>query len=218
MNRKSILVCACAAITGLSAIGCANGDLKPAGNGVSAAAGQPAMQLPPGWTEADMKAAMEASTPGEKQALLAKDAGKWRGKSTIWMVPGAEPTTAENTAIDTVILDGRFLRTEWSGEMPGMGPFSGFGLKGYDNAAGKYVSTWIDSASTGIMNGTGEQSADGKAITWTFHYTCPVTKKPVVMRQIETWRSANSKTLEMWGQEPKSGREFKMMFIELTRK
>jgi hypothetical protein len=38
------------------------------------------------------------------------------------------------------------------------------------------------------------------------------------MRQIETNTGPNTKTLEVFGVEPKSGKEFKMMQIELTRK
>ena len=102
--------------------------------------------------------------------------------------------------------------------MPGMGPFNGFGLKGFDNVSGKFTSVWIDNMSTGIMAGTGELSADGKTITWTFGYTCPLTKKPTVMRQIETTTGPNTKTLEMHGTDPKSGKEYKMMSITLTKK
>jgi hypothetical protein len=38
------------------------------------------------------------------------------------------------------------------------------------------------------------------------------------MREVETVTGPNSKTLEMFGTDPKSGKEFKMMRIELTRK
>jgi len=38
------------------------------------------------------------------------------------------------------------------------------------------------------------------------------------MREIETMTGPNSKTLEMYGTDPKSGKEFKMMVIEFTRK
>jgi hypothetical protein len=38
------------------------------------------------------------------------------------------------------------------------------------------------------------------------------------MRQVETITGPTTKTLEMTGADPKSGKEFKMMSIELTRK
>jgi hypothetical protein len=69
-----------------------------------------------------------------------------------------------------------------------------------------------------MMQGVGELSDDGKKLTWKFKANCPLTKKPVAMREIETVTGPNTKTLEMWGADPKSGKEFKMMEIELTKK
>ena len=37
------------------------------------------------------------------------------------------------------------------------------------------------------------------------------------MREVETITGPNTKTLEMFGTDPKSGKEFKMMSIELTK-
>jgi hypothetical protein len=37
------------------------------------------------------------------------------------------------------------------------------------------------------------------------------------MREVDTVTGPNSKTLEMFGPDPKTGKEFKMMTIELTK-
>jgi hypothetical protein len=37
------------------------------------------------------------------------------------------------------------------------------------------------------------------------------------MRDVEKVTGPNSKTLEMFGEDPKSGKEFKMMQVELTK-
>lgn len=180
---------------------------------------QPEMKLPPGWTAADMQACMLAGTPGKMHELLARDAGEWQGKCSMWMPPGGgEPMTSAVTSTATPILDGRFLKVEVAGKMPGMGPYSGHGLYGFDNVSQKFVSTWIDNHITGIMYGTGELSPDGKKLTWTYNYNCPVTKKPAVIREVETITGPNTKTLESFGADPKSGKEYQMMRIELTRK
>lgn len=181
-------------------------------------AAQPEMKLPPGWTEEDMKACMVAGTPGKMQEYLVKGAGVWHGKSTMWMFPGSDPVKSECTSTTTAIMDGRYVKVEIAGDMPGMGPFVGFGINGYDNVSQKFVSTWIDNQSTGIMNGVGELSADGKTMTWQYAFNCPVTKKPAIMREVETETGPNTRTFEIFGTEPKSGKEFKMMSIELTRK
>lgn len=178
---------------------------------------KPEMKLPPGWTEDDMKACMVAGTPGEKHKELAKSAGTWQGKTTMWMFPGSDPMKSECTSKVSSIMDGRYIRVEITGDMPGMGPFNGIGTYGYDNVSGKYVSTWIDNHSTGILNGTGEVSADGKVTTWSYTYNCPVSKKPATLREVETITGSNTKTLEMFGAEPKSGKEYRMMSIEFTK-
>lgn len=206
------------AIAGSLAIAQPSGDAKPATANTAAAAAAPAMQLPPGWTEADMMACMQAGTPGENQARLAKDVGEWEGKTTMWMFPGAEPVTSQCSSKVTAIYDGRYVKTEFTGEMPGMGPFSGMGIQGFNNVTGKFVGIWIDTNSTGIMNGTGDLSEDGKSINWVFTNYCPITKKLGSMQQVDSNVEANTKTLVMHGADPKTGQEFKMIEIELKRK
>jgi uncharacterized protein YfaP (DUF2135 family) len=181
------------------------------------AGAQPAMQLPPGWTQADMQTCMAAITPGKMHEHLAKGVGTWKGNNTMWMYPGADPVKTQCTSVVTSMMDGRFIKIEMAGEMPGMGPFNGFGINGYDNAAGKFVSMWIDNCTTSILNGAGELSPDGKTTTWVYTYTCPLTKKPTKMRQIETMTGPNTMTLEAHATDPKSGKEYKMISIEFTK-
>ena len=80
---------------------------------------------------------------------------------------------SECKATITSMMDGRFTRCEVEGEMPGMGPFNGFGIYGYDNVSQKFVGSWIDNCGTGIMQGTGEMSADGKVMTWNMELASP---------------------------------------------
>jgi hypothetical protein len=191
-------------------------DVKPAA--AAAPGDKPEMKLPPGWTEEDMKNMIAAGTPGKMQEFLSKDAGTWTGKNTMWMGPGVEPITADSTAVVTPLMGGRYTKVEVKGEMPGMGPFEGLGIYAYDNVAKKFQCTWIDNMSTGMAQGTAELSPDGKVWTVNYSYTCPITKKATTMREVHTRTGENTKTLEMWGVEPKSGKEFKMMKIEMTKK
>jgi hypothetical protein len=199
-----------AALVGSLAVADASKDSNPAG--------KPEMKLPPGWTMDDMKACIEAGMPGKMHELLAKDAGEWTGKSTMWMGPDGPPMTSECTSSVTPIMDGRFIKVEMRGEMPGMGPYHGGGIYGYDNVSKKFVSSWIDNHGTGIMQGEGKLSDDGKSIVWDFKFNCPVTKKQQVMSEVDTATGPNTKTLEMSGDDPKTGKHYKMMSIELTRK
>jgi len=215
MNKNCLLV------GGLLAALAASTLITRVANADSAAdsppAGQSEMQLPPGWTATDMQAVIDAGTPGKMHQWLAQDAGTWRGRTTMVMSPGAEPTHGECTSTVTPIMGGRYVKVEMAGDMPGMGQYSGLGLCGFDNVSQKFVSTWVDSQSTGIGYGTGKLSPDGKTLTWEFSYNCPITKKPTVMREVDTNNGPDSKTMEMYGPDPKTGIEFKMMTIELTK-
>jgi hypothetical protein len=206
----SALACGLAALIGTMAIA---EDVSQ-----DTAAGQEEMQLPPGWTAEDMQACIIAGTPGEMHERLANDVGTWQGKTTMWMTPESEAMESQTKATIKPIMDGRYTKVKWEGEMPGMGPYQGFGIYGFDNVAQEFVAIWIDNHSTGIMKGTGKLSADGKTLTWTYTHNCPITKKPTTMRDVETLTGPNTKTLEMFGTDPKSGKEFKMMKVELTKK
>jgi hypothetical protein len=215
MNAKRlsvpVLIVAISVVTavGSLAVAATSGDSQPAS--------QPELKLPPGWTAEDMQACVVAGTPGKMHEHLAQGVGTWHGKTQMWMAPDTDPISGTCTSTSTTIMDGRFTKCEMTGECPAMGPYSGLGISGFDNVAQKFASTWIDNHGSGIMVGEGELSSDGKVLTWEFKTNCPITKKPAVMREIETITGPNTKTLEMFGTDPKSGREFKMMHIELVK-
>jgi hypothetical protein len=214
MKRNIFAAGLCAAACGLALASLAVAD--PVDDAKKS--GAPEIQLPPGWTAEDMQAVVAAGTPGKMHEQLAKDAGQWHGKTTMWMSPGAQPMKGECKATVTPVMDGRFTKWEIEGEMPGMGPYHGLGFYGYDNVSQQFASTWIDNHGTGIMSGVGELSNDGKTITWTYTVNCPITKKPTTIREVDVLTGPDSRRLEMFGVEPKSGKEFKSMTIEFTRK
>ncbi len=215
MRKNSLFIAALLAACGLATV-IGSYSLADTSTNVAPAA-QGEMQLPPGWTAEDMQAMMAAGTPGKMHERLAQDIGTWRCKTTMWMAPDTEPMTSEGTSTVTPLLGGRFTECEMKGEMPGMGPYDGLGIYGFDNVSQQFVCTWIDNHGTGMMNGVGELSADGKTINWEFTGNCPVTRKPITMREVETTTGPNTKTLEMFGTPPKGGEEFKMMSIEMTK-
>ena len=217
MNAKILLTAAAIVALSLALLAGAIAVADPPKDASSAGA-KPELKLPPGWTEEDFKAYIQAATPGKMHEFLAQEVGEWHGKNTMWMGPGAEPMQTECTSTVKPLMDGRFTQCEMAGEAPGMGPYRGLAIYGFDNITQKFVSTWIDNMSTSFATGEGELSADGKTLTWTYHCNCPLQKKPIVLRQVETITGPGTKTLEMFGPEPKSGKEYKMMRIELTKK
>jgi hypothetical protein len=62
-------------------------------------------------------------------------------------------------------LDGRFLHDHWTGSMMGV-PAAGSKLIGFNNATGKYETTWAYTMSTGLLVGVGESTDGGGTIVF----------------------------------------------------
>jgi hypothetical protein len=165
--------------------------------------------------EAVMKIYQKLAIPGPLHKRLARLEGNWITRTRGWMEPGQPPVESSGTCKQKMILGGRYLQQEYAGNMMG-NKFSGINLIGYDNYTKKYVSTWIDSMSTGISYFEGTASPNGKTITQVSRYDDPV-RGPMTWRSIS--RIVNDKTLtyEMY-LKPKRGREEKMMEMTVTRK
>ncbi|MCC6423831.1 MAG: DUF1579 family protein [Phycisphaerales bacterium] len=178
----------------------------------------PAMQLPEGWTQADMQACMVASAPGKMQQHLAEDVGHWQCQTSMWMGTSGEPMKGQGTVEITSIMDGRYLQWVVNGQTQGMGEYHGLGFYGFDNVSGQFVSSFMDNHSTGISRGVGKLSEDGKVLTWEYTFSCPITKGPAVMREVLTRTGENTRTWDMYGKDPKTGKDGQMMHIEMERK
>lgn len=165
-----------------------------------------------------MKAMMEYGTPGPMHKMMASWNGTWTGETTIWEYDGATPTKSTGTAVNTMILGGKYQSSKHSGNMMGM-PFEGHGITGYDNATKQFVSSWIDSWSTGIMHMTGNWDEATKTLTFTG--TAPDITRPgkeCTYKQVSTVIDENMQSFVMYAPDPKTGKEFKMMEIKMTRK
>lgn len=165
--------------------------------------------------QAMMEVYQKLATPGEPHRQLASLAGSWTTHTKSWMEPGKPPMESAGTAEMKVLLDGRFLHQEFTGEMMGK-PFSGIGIDGYDNLRKKYVTMWIDTMATGIFFIEGTASADGKTITLKGQHDEPGGGH---MKHRAVWKlmDADTQTFEMYGTH-KGGKEMKMMEITYTRK
>src|SRR6476646_4676177 len=100
--------------------------------------------------QAELEAFMKLSQPGEHHAHLKQMVGTFDVDMEIVAAPGAPPTKSKGSQKSHMLLDGRYLASEYTGDMMGM-PFRGMSLMGYDNQKKKYFNAWIDSMSTGIL-------------------------------------------------------------------
>jgi hypothetical protein len=167
----------------------------------------------------DMQAMMDVykrlAIPGEVHKLLASLEGTWTTKTRSWMEPDKAPIETTGTCEQKLLLGGRYLQQEYTGDMMGE-PFTGYNIMGYDNHTKKYVSVWFDSMSTGINFFEGTASEDGKTITQESSYDDPI-KGPTVWRSVTRIADDNTLLYEMY-LTPKGGKEEKMMEMTVSRK
>lgn len=171
----------------------------------------------PSKEEAEMMAKWQAAmTPGPEHARLNPLTGSFTTNVKMWMAPDAPATESTGTTENRWILGNRFLQQHHRGTMMGE-PFEGHGLTGYDNVQKKYVGTWIDNMGTGIMTSTGTAGADGKTLSFTAEMWDPMTGEISKVRELITIDSNDKHRFEMWGTDPQTKKEYKVLEIAYTR-
>lgn len=165
--------------------------------------------------ETMMAVYQELATPGAPHELLGRMAGSWSVTSRCCMEAGSSPLESTGSSEQKMILGGRFLSQEFSGDMMGS-PFSGIGFTGYDNHSGKYVSTWMDTMGTGIYYFEGTAEADGKTIVQSCEYDDPV-RGPFTWRNVTRIIDDDTLEFKMFSID-KSGKEEQMAEMTYTRK
>jgi hypothetical protein len=185
-------------------------ESKPARPAAKAQEAAPAMP-----DMAAIQAAMtRAGTPGEGHEPLKAFEGNWKANVTMFMGPEAPPMVMEGAMNSAWILGGRFLEQRFTGTFDGQ-PFQGTSLFGYDNAAGRYVSLWIDNVSTHMSLSSGELSLDGKVFTMNGTKTDPMTGKPAQTIEQINVNGPDQHTLVAW--DLHDGQRIKTMEIVYTR-
>lgn len=97
----------------------------------------------------------QLARPSAAHALLDVFAGTWSVEGKFDTGPGEPPATATGTMTTTWTLGKRWLRQEYSGNMPALGAFAGIGYLGFDNAQQRFISTWMDTLSTSVITSAG---------------------------------------------------------------
>jgi hypothetical protein len=86
------------------------------------------------------------SPPGAGQKLLEQFAGEWTAVKAFYPRSG-EPIRAQGQCRQTMIHDGRFLRSEFTFEQGGK-TSTGLGIIGFEPETGVFTSFWTDSRRT----------------------------------------------------------------------
>jgi hypothetical protein len=126
---------------------------------------------------------MANTMPGAPHGALAKLAGEYTTATKAFFQPGAPPQDSTGEAKLRMMLDGRFLAEDDSGNFMGQ-PTRGFKMIGYNNASKRYEGIWTYTMSTSIMTLRGTSKDDGKTITFEGSFDDQSgIKLDIVMRQ-----------------------------------
>lgn len=168
----------------------------------------------------DEKAMMEMmakySTPGEEHRKLQTFVGTWDATVKMWMDPASPAQETKGVAENKMALGGRFLEQNYEGTMMNQ-PFVGKGYTGYDLYKKQYISTWMDTMGTSIMNATGTADPSGKKVTLTGSMDDPMSGKKMDVKEVMTIVDDDHHVFEMWMPGP-DGKMFKTLEIQYARK
>ena len=164
--------------------------------------------------EALMAAWQKVMTPADSHRRLEPLVGTFQARTTITMQLGADPHVSEGKSEHRWILGGRFVEQHYRSSMMGM-PFEGVGFTGYDNAAKRYVGSWMDTAGTGIMNSCGTGKPSDKEIKTIADSYDPSGKRIWFDCKIRI-QDRDHHSFEMWTKAP-SGKRYRTMLVEYTR-
>lgn len=210
MNRINFLLVGCILLTA----SCDNASNKESKNDTASSKKETAF-IPVDSATA-MKNWTNYMTPGEMQKMIVSWDGKWNTEISSWMSPDAPPEKSTGTSINKSVLGGRYQESIHTSTMMGM-PFEGHGTLGYDNAKKTFVSSWIDNLGTGLIKLEGSWDAATKSITMKGMCTDPASGKDCEMKEVFKVVDDNTHIMEMYGPNPKDGKEMKMMEMKFKR-
>ncbi len=161
----------------------------------------------------EMMAAMEVlATPGAHHKALEIMVGNWTAKTSFVMDPTQPPMEGAGTMSVKWVLGGRYLQSNFKADFMGE-PFEGIAYSGYDIAHEEYVSVWMDTMSTKILNMTGNEEA-GDALVMRGTSTTPMGDNP--MKIVTKFTDQNTWVDEFYDQMP-DGEWMKSGTITYTR-
>lgn len=156
-----------------------------------------------------------ATSPSSHHKLLSPLVGTWRAEIKTWNSPDGEPEISHGTEKISWIMDGRFLKEEFTGTAMGR-QLEGLGFIGYDNVRKAYFSSWIDSMSTQLMINRGQIDSTGKILTFSGVNTDPVSLRQIRTRSILTMLTSKERKFEMF-ETQQDGSEIKVMEISYLK-
>jgi Protein of unknown function (DUF1579) len=152
--------------------------------------------------------------PGPEHELLKMEVGTWDAVVEM-SPPGAPAMTSKGSEVVTLGCGGLCVTSKFDGDMMGM-PFQGNGLTTYDTAKKKYVGSWTDSMSAGLLASEGTYDAATKVMTTWMEGPDP-TGATMKTKATSSYADADHRTMTMFVTGP-DGKEVQTMKISYTRR
>lgn len=155
------------------------------------------------------------AAPGPGHEVLGRCTGTFTTRMKSWMEPGAPPIESEGKQTSRWILGGRYVVDDYESTFMGKA-FHGMGINAYDNYKKQYISTWMDTMSTGIMILRGQYDDATRTLTLDGTFDDPTTGTPTKVKSVGRFVDADTHVFEMYMGMP-GGEWFKNMEITYTR-
>lgn len=153
-----------------------------------------------------------AGTPNAMHAGLARFAGRWKADVKFWFDPSAPPAESTGVMVNTMELDGRFLRQDYRADS---GMIQGQGYWGYNTVDQRFEGLWIDTRCTFFQLEQGRHDAATDTYHMAGSFTDPMTRRPLRKRSEIHYVAADEHVIAMFMED--GGRDLKMMEIRYTR-
>ena len=175
---------------------------------------QPSQRQMPQRTESGGERAIR---PGEHHRAIGWMEGTWSANASRWDRPGGRPMEFEGSLRTEWVLDGRFLRFEFTGsDNEPARAFRGLSYIGYNTVKDEYEGTWMDTTSTQLSHSEGHYHEPSGVLTLHGTFADPSTGEEVKTRVVAHRESEGRWTWEMFN-KPRGAEEYKSLEIVFTR-
>jgi len=181
-----------------------------AGSIVAQAGGQPPSKDPQSQFE-------PRSSPGAGQKYLERFVGDWEVAKTFYPRSG-EPSRQKGECRQSMMHDGRFLKSEFTFEQGDGKKSTGTGLIGFEPASGKFTSVWTDSRQTRMSFRQSKDKFSGEEIVLYGSSLDPPTTDARRSRTVSKLEDGDKKLLHRQYSINADGTERLVMELAMTRK
>ncbi len=141
--------------------------------------------------------------PTEFHQPFSRFVGTFAAEVKLWFGPG-NPQVMTGTMTNSLQLNNQFLHQEYEGDqVEGSFPrFRGRGYLGYNTGSAKYEGFWVDTASTIMMQETGEVDETGRVWTMRGQFNNPQNGELMQKKSIITIIDEDHHRAEQFMQTP----------------